>query len=131
MPHAPGEPDASPVPRADEREHMVQTQRATRDITDPRVLAAMRQVPRHEFVPASLALSAYDDRPLPIGQDVTISQPYIVALMTQLARVQPGDRVLDAGTGSGYRAAVLSAKRARVYGIEIIELLAVAAADTG
>ncbi|MCA9712241.1 MAG: protein-L-isoaspartate(D-aspartate) O-methyltransferase [Myxococcales bacterium] len=106
---------------------MVRTQLLTRDITDRRVLAAMREVPRHEFVPADLQLEAYHDGPLPIGHAVTISQPYIVALMTQLARVEPGTRVLDVGTGSGYQAAVLSAMGAEVYGIEIIAPLAEAA----
>ena len=119
---------ASAAARADERERMVATQLEARDITDPRVLAAMRQVPRHEFVSDPLADSAYDDGPLPIGHGVTISQPYIVALMTQLAQVEPGDRVLDVGSGSGYQAAVLSAMGAEVYGLEIIEPLATAAA---
>lgn len=114
---------------AEERERMVRTQLLARDITEPRVLAAMRAVPRHELVPAELAGDAYRDGPLPIGHDVTISQPYIVALMTQLAHVKPGDRVLDVGTGSGYQAAVLAAMGAEVYGIEIIEPLATAAAD--
>jgi protein-L-isoaspartate(D-aspartate) O-methyltransferase len=117
-----------PAPRADERERMVEAQLEARDIVDPRVLAAMRSVPRHEFVPAELAELAYHDAPLPIGHDVTISQPYIVALMTQLAHVEPGDRVLDVGTGSGYQAAVLAAMGAEVYGIEILEPLATDAA---
>lgn len=128
MASPPSEPSASPAPRADERERMVRTQLEDRDITDPRVLAAMRAVPRHEFVPPELADAAYLDGPLPIGHDVTISQPYIVALMTQLAEVQPGDRVLDVGSGSGYQAAVLDAMGAEVHGIEIIEPLATAAA---
>jgi protein-L-isoaspartate(D-aspartate) O-methyltransferase len=122
-------PTPEPPPRADEREHMVRTQLESRDIVDPRVLAAMRSVPRHEFVPSELAAAAYTDGPLPIGHDVTISQPYIVALMTQLAGVRPGDRVLDVGTGSGYQAAVLAAMGAEVYGLEIIEPLATAAAE--
>ncbi|MCA9656271.1 MAG: protein-L-isoaspartate(D-aspartate) O-methyltransferase [Myxococcales bacterium] len=106
---------------------MVSTQLEARDIVAPRVLAAMREVPRHEFVPADLQAIAYRDGPLPIGHEVTISQPYIVALMTQLAEVEPGQRVLDVGTGSGYQAAVLSAMGAEVYGIEIIEPLAASA----
>jgi protein-L-isoaspartate(D-aspartate) O-methyltransferase len=122
-------PAPEPAPRAAERERMVRTQLEARDIDDPRVLAAMRAVPRHEFVPPELDAAAYEDGPLPIGHDVTISQPYIVALMTQLARVEPGDRVLDVGTGSGYQAAVLAAMGAEVYGIEIIEPLATAAAE--
>jgi protein-L-isoaspartate(D-aspartate) O-methyltransferase len=108
---------------------MVRTQLEDRDITDARVLEAMRQVPRHRFVPPELASHAYDDRPLPIGHGVTISQPYIVAFMTELARVEPGARVLDVGTGSGYQAAVLAEMGARVHGIEIIEPLATLAAS--
>lgn len=122
-------PDAVVHPRADEREEMVRTQLRSRDIVDPRVLEAMRTVPRHEFVPDDLRRHAYRDGPLPIGHDVTISQPYIVALMSQLAEVSPGERVLDVGTGSGYQAAVLSAMGAEVYGIEIIEPLATSAAE--
>lgn len=103
---------------------MVRTQLEARDITNADVLAAMRAVPRHEFVPDDLVDQAYCDGPLPIGHGVTISQPYVVALMIQLARVRPGDRVLDVGTGSGYQAAVLAAMGAEVYGLEIIESLA-------
>ncbi len=88
------------------------------------VLEAMRRVPRHEFVPSSLAGRAYDDRPLPIGHGQTISQPFIVALMTDLAGVRAGDVVLEIGTGSGYQAAVLAEVGAEVYSIEIIEALA-------
>ena len=88
------------------------------------VLEAMRRVPRHEFVPASLAGRAHDDRPLPIGHGQTISQPFIVALMTDLAGVRAGDVVLEIGTGSGYQAAVLAEVGAEVYSIEIIEALA-------
>ncbi|MEX1369276.1 MAG: protein-L-isoaspartate(D-aspartate) O-methyltransferase [Nannocystaceae bacterium] len=116
-------------PRAAERERMVREQLRGRDIVDARVLEAMRSVPRHEFVGPSLQAEAYDDRPLSIGHEVTVSQPYIVGLMSQLAAVGPGQRVLDVGTGSGYQAAVLAAMGARVYGIEIIEPLAVAAAE--
>ncbi|MCX4245836.1 protein-L-isoaspartate(D-aspartate) O-methyltransferase [Paraliomyxa miuraensis] len=114
----------SQAPRAEERERMVRTQLEARDITNADVLAAMRAVPRHEFVPDDLVDQAYCDGPLPIGHGVTISQPYVVALMIQLARVRPGDRVLDVGTGSGYQAAVLAAMGAEVYGLEIIESLA-------
>ncbi len=95
-----------------------------RDITHPGVLAAMRDVPRHEFVPAEVQASAYGDHPLPIGHGQTISQPYIVALMTQLLDPQPDDRVLEIGTGSGYQAAVLARIVAHVYSIEIVEELA-------
>jgi protein-L-isoaspartate(D-aspartate) O-methyltransferase len=106
------------------RERMVAEQIAARDVKDPRVLAAMRQIPRHLFVPADQQSSAYDDRPLPIGYGQTISQPYIVALMTELARPKATDRALEVGTGSGYQAAILSKLVAEVYSIEIIEPLA-------
>jgi len=96
-------------------------------ITDDRVLSAMRTVPRHEFVPAYLQVQAYADRPLPIGHGQTISQPYIVALMTQLADISPGMRVLEVGTGSGYQAAILARMTDRVYTIEIIVPLAASA----
>ncbi len=106
------------------RNRMVDTQLAARDIADPRVLDAMRVVPRHWFVPSNLAARAYDDNPLPIGHDQTISQPYIVALMTQLLAVKPGDKILEIGTGSGYQAAVLSELTPHVFTIEIVEPLA-------
>ena len=114
---------------AAKRAKMVETQLVRRGIANERVLDAMRRVPRQEFVPDAMKPSAYADRPLPIGHSVTISQPYIVALMTQLARVEKGDRVLDVGTGSGYQAAVLGELGAEVYGIEIIEPLAERAAE--
>jgi protein-L-isoaspartate(D-aspartate) O-methyltransferase len=107
-----------------ERRRMVDEQIEAREIVDPRVLAALRQVPRHEFVPADERAHAYEDRPLPIGEGQTISQPYIVALMTQLAAVGPGSKVLEVGTGSGYQAAVLAACGATVYSIEIVDALA-------
>ena len=90
---------------------------------DERVLAAMGEVPRHAFVPADQVGSAYRNRPLPIGHGQTISQPFIVALMTDLARVDPGDRVLEVGTGSGYQAAVMARLARDVYTIEIVEPL--------
>ena len=108
----------------DERARMVRAHLAARDIDDPRVLEAMGRVPRHRFVPPKLAAEAYGDHPLPIGHGQTISQPYIVALMTQLARVKGGDRVLDIGTGSGYQAAVLAEMGADVASIEIVRELA-------
>ena len=111
-----------------QRQHMVEQQLAGRGIDDARVLEAMRKVPRHRFVPAEFAAQAYLDQPLPIGHDQTISQPYIVALMTQLARPQPGDRVLEIGTGSGYQAAVLAELAGEVYSIEIVTPLATRAA---
>lgn len=128
--HAPpGSGPPEPAARADERARMVAEQLEARDVVDERVLAAMRRVPRHEFVPPSLQDAAYDDGPLPIGHGATVSQPYIVALMTQHARVEPGQRVLDVGTGSGYQAAVLAALGACVYGVEIVPALATAAAE--
>ncbi len=99
-----------------------------RDITNARVLAAMGKVPRHEFVPERLRAQAYEDRPLPIGHGQTISQPYIVAFMTEQLEPRPADRVLEIGTGSGYQAAVLAELTAQVYTIEIIEYLAKRAA---
>ncbi len=110
-----------------ERRRMVDAQLCTRDISDRRVLEAMGKVPRHEFVPRDLQGLAYDDRPQPIGHGQTISQPYIVALMTQLAAPKPQHRALDIGTGSGYQAAVLSLLCKEVYGIEIVPPLADAA----
>jgi protein-L-isoaspartate(D-aspartate) O-methyltransferase len=113
-----------------EREQMVERQLAARDIVDRRVLDAMRRVPRHRFVPAAIEEHAYDDRALPIGQGQTISQPYIVALMTQLAQPSPDSRALEIGTGSGYQAAVLAELVSRVYTIEILPALADQAAQT-
>lgn len=95
-----------------------------RGVLDDRVLAAMRAVPRHEFIPSDVRPRAYEDRPLPIGHDVTISQPYIVAAMSEAAELAPGDRVLEIGTGSGYQAAVLAELGAEVYSIEIIAPIA-------
>ena len=112
----------------DARARMVKEQLEARGIRDPRVLAAMRDVPRHEFVPAEVIAEAYDDTPLPIGHDQTISQPYIVALMTEQARPQPTDRALEIGTGSGYQAAVLSRVVGQVYTIEYVPALARGAA---
>lgn len=96
-------------------------------VVDPTVLQAMREVPRHEFVPEGVRAHAYEDRPLPIGYGQTISQPFIVALMTDLLDVEPGDTVLEIGTGSGYQAAVLSPLAERVYSIEIVPELGEAA----
>lgn len=105
------------------RERMVDTQIAARGVGDPRVLAAMRAVPRHRFVPAALRAEAYSDHPLPIGHGATISQPYIVAAMTEAARVEPGARVLEIGAGSGYQTAVLAELGAEVYALELVEAL--------
>jgi len=112
-----------------ERLAMVSEQIASRGVKDTRVLEAMRAVPRHEFVPAGLREDAYVDSPLSIGHGQTISQPYIVALMTELARPSPADRALEVGTGSGYQAAVLSRLVARVFSVELIEPLAQSAAQ--
>jgi protein-L-isoaspartate(D-aspartate) O-methyltransferase len=103
---------------------MVRGQIAARGVHDHRVLAAMRAVPRHEFVPPADVDEAYEDRPLPIGFGQTISQPFIVALMTELAAVRSGDKVLEIGTGSGYQAAVLAELTERVDSVEIIPELA-------
>lgn len=116
--------------RAEERNEMVDNQIETRQISDPNVLAAMRKVPRHRFVPDTYESQAYGDHPLPIGNGQTISQPYIVGLMTQELEVEPGDKVLEIGTGSGYQAAVLAAMGIEVYTIEIIPELAGRAAGT-
>jgi protein-L-isoaspartate(D-aspartate) O-methyltransferase len=111
-------------PFAPARQRMVAQQLKGRDITDPRVLAAMEKVPRHLFVPEFLMPLAYSDQPLPIGSGQTISQPYIVALMSQWAEVQPGNKVLEVGTGSGYQAAVLAELTDRVFTIELVPDLA-------
>ncbi len=116
------------------REQMVREQIASRPdsrpVTDPLVLEAMQRVPRHAFVPPEYRARAYEDHPLPIGEEQTISQPYIVALMTELADLQPGERVLEIGTGSGYQAAVLASITEHVYSIEIVEALARRAEET-
>jgi protein-L-isoaspartate(D-aspartate) O-methyltransferase len=100
------------------------TQLMPRGIKDPLVLGAMRAVPRHHFVPEPLRANAYDDNPLPIGHDQTISQPYIVAYMTEALELSGGERVLEIGTGSGYQAAVLAEIVEAVYTIEIVPALA-------
>jgi protein-L-isoaspartate(D-aspartate) O-methyltransferase len=106
------------------RHSMVEGQIQLRGVQDERVLAAMRRVPRHEFVPQGLRGAAYQDRPLPIGYDQTISQPYIVALMSEALDLRGHETVLEIGTGSGYQAAVLSELAASVYSIEIVPELA-------
>jgi protein-L-isoaspartate(D-aspartate) O-methyltransferase len=109
---------------APQRQQMVEQQLRGRDIGNERVLAAMGRVPRHEFVPDAVRPQAYEDYPLPIGLGQTISQPYIVALMTEVIDPQPGQRVLEVGTGSGYQAAVLAELVGKVYTIELLPDLA-------
>ncbi len=116
--------------RAEERARMVAEQIAGRGVRDERVLAALRKVPRHRFVPETERGEAYEDHPLPIGSRQTISQPYIVAVMSDLAEISPGERVLEIGTGSGYQAAVLSELGAEVHSIEIVPELAESARRT-
>lgn len=111
------------------REDMVRDQIEARGVQDPGILMAMRSVPRHEFVLERYLDFAYSDRPLPIDHGQTISQPFIVALMTELLGLEPGDRVLEIGTGSGYQAAVLSAMDIDTYSVEIIPQLAGQASD--
>jgi protein-L-isoaspartate(D-aspartate) O-methyltransferase len=123
-------PTPTPDGMANARQRMVEKQMRTRDITDERVLAAMESVPRHEFVLPEMLDQAYNDHPLPIGYGQTISQPYIVALMTQMLDLDAGDTVLEIGTGSGYQAAVLAELTDQVYTIEIIPELAERARDT-
>jgi len=106
------------------REKMVETQIKARGVKDPRVLSALLKVERHRFVPEEHLNSAYSDQPLPIGEGQTISQPYIVALMTELLELKGEEKVLEIGTGSGYQAAILGELAKEVYTIEIIESLA-------
>jgi protein-L-isoaspartate(D-aspartate) O-methyltransferase len=114
--------------RSAERKTMVAEQIVARGVKDPTTLAAMRAVPRHKFVPLVQTFFAYDDRPLPIGHGQTISQPFIVAYMTEIINPGPGKKILEVGTGSGYQAAILAATGAEVYTIEIIPGLAESAA---
>jgi protein-L-isoaspartate(D-aspartate) O-methyltransferase len=111
-------------PRADERSRMVEYQIRSRGISNPHVLGAMREIPRHLFIPPPYNTSAYDDAPLPIGNGQTISQPYIVALMTELLDPRPEDHVLEIGAGSGYQAAILSILVQHVTTIERIPAVA-------
>ncbi|MDO8643557.1 MAG: protein-L-isoaspartate(D-aspartate) O-methyltransferase [bacterium] len=112
------------------RKKMVQEQLVARGVKDPRVLEAMESVPRHEFIPHALAPQAYNDHPLNIGHRQTISQPYIVAAMTEALQLQGDEKVLELGTGSGYQAAVLALLCRHLYSIERISTLAMAARQT-
>jgi protein-L-isoaspartate(D-aspartate) O-methyltransferase len=109
------------------RHRMVEEQLRSRGIEDERVLEAMERVPRHAFVPPGLREMAYSDNPLPIGEDQTISQPYVVAVMTKALAVEPGDRVLEIGTGSGYQAAILAEMGVEVFTVEYLEKLSASA----
>jgi protein-L-isoaspartate(D-aspartate) O-methyltransferase len=125
----PGSAPAAPQAEAAEsfeqqRLDMVEEQVKARGVKNPSVLAAMLQVPRHQFVPDAVRAQAYADHPLPIGEGQTISQPYIVALSSELLNVEEHHKVLEIGTGSGYQAAVLSLMSGEVYSIEIVESLA-------
>jgi protein-L-isoaspartate(D-aspartate) O-methyltransferase len=115
---------------AADRERMVKSQVAMRGVTNERVLQAMRKVPREEFVPEELRDRSYSDRPLPIGYDQTISQPFVVAFMTEKLELRPTDRVLEIGAGSGYQAAILGELAAEVYTMEIIAPLGKRAEET-
>ncbi|MCA8998678.1 MAG: protein-L-isoaspartate(D-aspartate) O-methyltransferase [Planctomycetaceae bacterium] len=123
MNHTPASFDDNPI-RQRQRHRMVDQQLRSRDITDERGLDAMLRVPRHLFVPDHLLDDAYADAPLPIGNHQTISQPYIVALTTQLVRPEPNSRALDIGTGSGYQAAILAELVDEVFSVEIVGPLA-------
>ena len=121
---------AQPYPRQRERDRMVQEQLLARQISDQAVIQAMRDVPRHEFVSPDDSAEAYNDHPLPIGYGQTISQPYVVAYMTEALHVERHHRVLEIGTGSGYQAAVLARLVNQVWTIEIVEALAERARQT-
>lgn len=121
---APGTGSPEPKEFRDERESMVRDQIEAQGVRDPRVLAAIRKVPRDNFVPSDVRTMAYADTPLPIGFGQTISQPYVVAFMSEALELKPEDRVLEIGTGSGYQAAVLSLLAREVYSIEIVQSLA-------
>jgi len=122
---APHPAPATDDPYLQQRAAMVRDQIEREGISDPRVLGAMRDVPRHLFVPPSSRSRAYEPFPLPIGEGQTISQPYIVGFMTQILRIKETDRVLEVGTGSGYQAAIAAKLAAEVYSVEILESLAV------
>src|SRR5439155_13093564 len=123
-PAACGQQPSAPSAFAAQRQQMVQQQLVARGIKDEHVLAAIKKVPREEFVPPESRAASYEDGPLAIGYGQTISQPYVVAFMTDQLRPKPSDRVLEVGTGSGYQAAILAELVSAVYSIEIVEPLA-------
>ena len=129
QPNQPAAVDSDSPAQKNERERMVREQIAARGVRDSRVLEAMRHVVRHRFVPPAMAPYAYRDQPLPIGHEQTISQPYIVAFMTEALELERDSRVLEIGTGSGYQAAVLAEMCRDVYSIEIVEPLGKEAAE--
>ena len=110
-----------------ERDHMVETQIQARGIKDEKILRAMRKVPRHVFIPEDMKSHSYNDEPLPIGEGQTISQPYIVAYMTEILQLKDHDVILEIGTGSGYQTAVLAEIVDKVYSVEVIDGLSVRA----
>ncbi len=112
------------------RQQMVEDQIIARDINDKRIIEAMLKVPRHKFVPRNYQNYSYTDNPVPIGYEQTISQPYIVALMTKILDLQPGEKVLEVGTGSGYQTAILAELGCEIYTIEIIKELLISAQKT-
>ena len=126
---APPSEVAEPDPYLTARQAMVEQGIVALGIDDPAIVAAMAAVPRHEFVPEEFLDQAYENHPLPIGLGQTISQPYIVALMSEQASIAPGDKVLEIGTGSGYQAAILAELSDEIYSIEILEPLATLAAE--
>src|SRR4029453_18771969 len=125
-----GQNAPQPSDFAAQRQQMVQRQLVARGISEQRVLDAMAKVPREEFVSPESRVASYEDGPLPIGYGQTISQPYIVAFLTEQLRPKPSDRVLEVGTGSGYQAAILAELVSEVYSIEIVEPLAKTAEAT-
>jgi len=116
-------------PWVEHRERMVETQIISRGVKDERVIAAMRQIPRHLFVPSEVIDYAYNDEPVPIGEGQTISQPYIVAYMTEMLNLKEKDKVLEIGTGSGYQTAILASIAQEIYTVEIIASLSLRAQE--
>jgi protein-L-isoaspartate(D-aspartate) O-methyltransferase len=124
-----GSVGSSEAEHAQLRLHMVRTQLESRGIRDPRILAAMATIPRHHFLPPQLSYRAYEDAPVPIGQGQTLSQPFIVAFMTEKLELRGDERVLEIGTGSGYQTAVLAELARSIYTVEVLEPLSLGARD--